>query len=85
MNSSGETVAGTYQYYDMDGTAMGSPKAFSIAAYASLPIYQGSDSLPAGFYGTTIVTQTSGAANSLISTANVQSDSFFYTYTEPTS
>ena len=84
MNSSAGTIGGNIQYYDLNGTAIGNVRPFTIAPYASLPVYQGADGLPDAYYGSALVVQTSGIANSLISTANAQSNSFSYTYTEPT-
>ena len=84
LNSSAGTIGGTIQYYDLNGAVVGNARPFTIAPYASLPVYQGSDGLPDAYYGSALVVQTSGIANSLISTANAQSTSFFYTYTEPT-
>jgi hypothetical protein len=58
--------------------------SFTLAANGSQPLYQGVEgTLPSGFYGTALVTQTSGPANSLIVTTNAISPDTFYTYTEP--
>jgi hypothetical protein len=83
LNLSAETVGGTIAYYNPDGTLAGQ-QAFSIAAHASQLAYQGAASLPNGFYGQAVITQASGAANSLLATTNVQSATSFYSYTEPT-
>ena len=85
LNTSGQTVSGSIQYYKTDGTVQGSPQPFSIGAHSSQLTYQGGSSLPDGFYGSATVSQTSGPAGSLIVTTNAVSASFFYTYTEPNS
>jgi uncharacterized protein YkwD len=83
LNVSGQSVSGTIQYYNNDGTSIGTAKPFSIAAHASLALYQGDNAqgLTDGTYGTALITETSGS--DLIMTTNAQSASFFYTYTEP--
>ena len=83
LNTSGAAVAGTITYYNTSGTAATSPQLFTVAANASYPAYQGADGLlPNGFSGQAVINQTSGPANSLIATTNVQSPNLFYTYTE---
>ena len=87
LNTSDAAVSGTISYYNQDGTALdgGShSQNFTIAAHASLPVYQGGTAagLPSGFVGQAVVTQSGGStAGSLIVTTNVQNDSLFYTYT----
>ncbi len=87
LNTTNQTVGGTVQYYDVNGVPAGSVQNFSIGPNASQQYYQGSgggSNLGAGFYGTAIITQTSGTgSNNLIVTTNAVSSSFFYTYTEP--
>jgi hypothetical protein len=84
LNISDQPVSGSVQYYKTDGSTQGGPQAFTVGAHASLAIYQGgSGVLPSGFYGSAVVSQTSGAASSLIATTNAVSAAFFYTYTEP--
>ncbi len=89
LNLSSQTISGTIQYYNLDGTPQGGPQTLSIpgsasgvAPHGTRPVYQG-NALPANFYGTAVITQTSGPANSLIVTVNAQSSSTFYSYTEP--
>ncbi len=83
LNTSGATVSGTITYYNTNGTAAISPQPFTVGANASYPAYQGAAGLlPNGFSGQAVINQTSGPANSLIATTNVQSPSLFYTYTE---
>ena len=84
LNTSDGAVNGTISYYNPDGTGLaGHSQSFTIAAHASLPVYQGGVGLPNGFAGQAVVTQSSGTAGSLIVTTNVQNDSLFYTYTQP--
>ena len=83
MNTSGQPMSGNVQYYNTDGSPQGEPQPFNIGAHASQAVYQGDSSLPNPFYGEAIVTQESGANNSLIVTTNALSANFFYTYTEP--
>jgi hypothetical protein len=87
LNTSTQTLAGTISYYLPDGTLVSAAtQSFSIAAHASQPFYQGAATgLPTGFYGLAVVTQTSSGAGSMLATTNVQSDTLFFTYTEPTS
>jgi hypothetical protein len=85
LNVSNISVGVTVQYYNLDGTPVpNGASSFTIAANGSQPVYQGAEThLPVGFYGTAVVTQTSGPANSLIVTTNAISPDTFYTYTEP--
>jgi hypothetical protein len=96
LNTSSTPVSGTIQYYNLDGTTAGSPQPFSanggtgynffaMRPHGSFPTFVGdkASSLPPNFYGTAIVTQTSGTPNSLIVTVNLQSASVFYSYSEP--
>jgi len=89
LNTSDAAVSGTISYYNQDGTELdgGShSQNFTIAAHASLPVYQGGTAagLPSGFVGQAVVTQSGGStAGSLIVTTNALSANFFYTYTEP--
>ena len=87
LNTTNQTVGGTVRYYDVNGISAGSIQNFSIGPNASQQYYQGAgggSNLGAGFYGTAIITQTSGpGSNNLIVTTNAVSPSFFYTYTEP--
>jgi hypothetical protein len=74
------------QYYDTSGAAQGNAQAFSVGPYASHIFFQGAAGiLPAGFYGTAVITQNTGAANALMATTNAVSTYFFYTFSEPTS
>jgi photosystem II stability/assembly factor-like uncharacterized protein len=85
LNTSASSVNGTIQYYNTDGSAQGAAHPFTIAPYASFALYQGdpAQSLPNTFFGSAIITQSSGPTGSLVATTNAQSSSFFYTYTEP--
>ena len=83
FNVSNAPVSGTVQYYNLDGSAVGSAQAFVIPGATGSSVVPNAN-LPTNFYGTAIVTQTSGPANSLVATANMQSYNFFYSYTEPT-
>jgi hypothetical protein len=84
-NTSSTAISGTIQYYNLDGTTVGTAKPFSVGPHASYPIYQGDSAqgLNAGFDGTAIITVTSGSSASLLVTTNAQSDQFFYSYIEP--
>ena len=84
FNTSNQAVAGTIQYYDVSGTAVLGAQPFNIGPHASKLAYQGDPNLlPNDFYGTAVVTQTSGGGSSgLIVTTNALS-SLFYTYTQP--
>ena len=67
LNVSNATVNASLQYYDTSGTPQGTAQAFSIAPYASHIFFQGAAGvLPAGFYGTAVITQSTGAANALM-------------------
>lgn len=87
FNTSNAPVSGIVTYYNLDGTPTGITQTFTnLAPYASYATYQGAANLPANFYGTAVVTETGGGSGNggdLAITANVQSDAFFYTYTEP--
>lgn len=85
VNTSGSQIQGVIRYYSTSGSQVGSDQSFTIAAHSSDLQFQGSSSigLPSSFYGTALASVTSGPAASLIVTANAQSSSFFYTYTEP--
>jgi hypothetical protein len=85
LNVSNASVGVTVQYYNLDGTPVANgASSYTIAANGSQPVYQGAEMhLPDGFYGTAIVTQTSGPASSLVVTTNAISSTTFYTYTEP--
>jgi hypothetical protein len=84
LNISDQPLSGSLQYYKTDGSMQGGPQTFTVGAHSSQPIYQGgSGVLPSGFYGSAVVTQTSGNTSSLIVTTNAISAAFFYTYTEP--
>ena len=84
FNTSDQAVSGTIQYYDTSGNPVLSPRPFNIGPHASKLAYQGDpNQLPDGFYGTAVVTQTSGGGSSgLIVTTNALSG-LFYTYTQP--
>jgi hypothetical protein len=86
FNTSNQAVDGTIQYYNIDGTLQGNPQPFNIGPYTSQLIYQGTPGLlPSNFYGTAVITQTSGGgSNGLVVTTNALA-SLFYTYTEPNS
>jgi kumamolisin len=81
LNTSNAAISGKLTYYTTAGQVLGTAQTFTIPAHASQLYYQGS--LSTTFYGTAVVTLTTGAANSLIVTTNAQSSSIFYTYTEP--
>lgn len=86
LNTSSQSVTATITYYNVDGTAVsGASKTFTIAGHGSQAYYQGDGSLSNGFYGTAVITQTGGPANSLIATTNAQNVALFYTYSEPNS
>jgi kumamolisin len=85
VNNSIDLVGATLQYYNTDGTPQGNVQTLSLAPHASLFIFQGASGLPTNFFGTAIITQTTGVPHSLLATVNAQADSFFYTYTEPNS
>lgn len=89
FNSSSQSVSGTIQYYNVDGTTQGTAKSFSVGPHQSQGIYQGDSGqgLPSGsngFYGMAVVTE-SGGGSDLIITTNAASNAFFYSYTEPNS
>jgi hypothetical protein len=82
LNTAASPTTGSISYYNSDGTQLGTSQNFSIAAHASLPIYQGAENfLAEGFYGQAVVTANEG--NNLLLTTNVQTANLFYTYTEP--
>lgn len=83
FNTSSQTVTGTIQYYNTDGTTSGTAKSFSVGPHQSFALYQGDSSqgLATNFYGTAIVTEN-GSGKDLIITTNAASSAFFYTYTE---
>jgi hypothetical protein len=85
LNTTDTPQSGTINYYKVDGTIIPTVanQSFSIAAHASLPIYQGAAGLPIGFYGGAVITSTSSNSNGLIVTTNAQNDNMFFTYTEP--
>ena len=86
LNVSDQTVKGSISYYLTDGTqVVGAKQNFDLAAHASQPIYQGAvANLPQGFHGQAVITQVSvGTTANLIVTTNAQTDSLFFTYTEP--
>jgi hypothetical protein len=84
-NTTNSNVGGTIQYFDLNGTAVGTAKTFSVGPHASFPLYQGGtdQGLSAGFYGTAVIMVTSGPTSSILTTTNAQSNEFFYSYTEP--
>jgi hypothetical protein len=82
-NSSDAPVTISMQYYTSKGAVQGKVQDFTIAAHASLPLYQGLANLPLDFLGTASITQTSGADNSLVATVNAESLNLFYSYTAP--
>ncbi len=92
LNTSSTAVSGTIQYYNLNGSPEGGPRAFTVGPYSSLLQYQGDPTvgLPDGsipghepFYGTAIITESSNGTAGLIATVNALSDDFFYTYAEP--
>ena len=85
FNTSNQTINGSLQYYDLTGAMKGAALAFTVGPFASKAFFQGDavQGPPDQFYGTAIITQSSGPANALIITTNALSDSFFYSYTEP--
>jgi hypothetical protein len=85
LNVSNASIGVSVQYYNLDGTPVANAtSSYTLAPNGSQPLYQGAEGgLPSGFYGTALVTQTSGATNSLIVTTNALSPDAFYTYTEP--
>ena len=87
LNTSNQTLGGIIRYYKVDGTPQGTSQTFSVGPNASHPIFQGDPviNLPNDFYGTAVVSVTSGSAtNALLVTTNAISSFTFYTYTEPT-
>ena len=78
LNTGETAVSGSVSYYKPDGTQVGQTYSFTIAAHASLPVYQGDAGLPQGFYGQAVV---SSSGSSLVVTTNAQSDNLFFTYT----
>lgn len=86
FNSSSQSVTATIQYYTTSGASTGISQTFTVAPYASQGFFQGAVGLPAGFYGTAVISEVAGSAsspNALIATTNATSPDFFYTYTEP--
>lgn len=90
FNTSNQAVTGQIQYYDLNGNPVGPAETFTVSGqnstlspHAEFIAYQGSSSLPDGYYGTAVVTKTSGPDSALILTTNMQSSNFFYTYSEP--
>lgn len=84
FNSSNQPISATIRYYNADGTLVtGATESFTITAHASQPFYQGNAGLPTNFYGTAVVTENSGPANSLLVTTNAENNALFYTYIEP--
>ena len=85
FNASNISATFTLTYYNVNGTALTTPapRSITVAAYASVGVYQGDD-LGSDFYGTAVLTQTSGGST-LIDTTNAINGSvgLFYTYTEP--
>ncbi len=87
LNTSNQTLDCVLRYYKLDGSLQGTSQTFSVGAKASHPVFQGDPTinLPNDFYGTAVVSVTSGSAtNALIVTTNAISPFTFYTYTEPT-
>ena len=85
FNASNISATFTLTYYNLNGTALTTPapRSITVGGYASMGVYQGDD-LPGDFYGTAVLTQTSGGST-LIDTTNAINSSvgLFYTYTEP--
>ena len=85
FNASNISATFTLTYYNLNGTALTTPapRSITVGAYASVGVYQGDD-LPSDFYGTAVLTQTSGSST-LIDTTNAINSAagLFYTYTEP--
>jgi len=85
FNASNISATFTLTYYNVNGTALTTPapRSITVVAYASVGVYQGDD-LGSDFYGTAVLTQTSGGST-LIDTTNAINSSagLFYTYTEP--
>jgi hypothetical protein len=86
FNTSNQTISGTVQYYNPDGTTQGIGKNFSVGPYQSAALFQGDSSqgLGSGFYGTAIISEN-GSGKDLIVTTNAASNAFFYSFTEPNS
>jgi hypothetical protein len=83
LNTGDLAESGSISYYNPDGSAVAgvAPQSFTVAAHASVPMYQGAAGLlPAGFYGQAVITSSD---NSLLVTTNAQSDNLFFTYTMP--
>jgi hypothetical protein len=83
LNVGDTAESGSITYYNPDGSAVAgvAPQNFTIAAHASVPMYQGAlGLLPTGFYGQAVVTSS---GNNLLVTTNAQSDDLFFTYTMP--
>ena len=85
FNASNTATTFTLTYYNLDGTPIAGVLAtsYTLPPYASQGIFQGE--VTGLVYGTAVLTQTGGAANSLIDTTNAVNGlaSLFYTYTEP--
>jgi hypothetical protein len=75
----------TVSYYNVNGTLAATAQSYTIAPNASQPIFQGTPGLglPANFFGTAVVTGASGEQDTLLDTTNAVSNSFFYTYVQP--
>jgi predicted outer membrane repeat protein len=84
-NITNTPVTASVQYYDLNGSTVGTSKSVTIGGNASYGLYQGGSdqALPSGFYGTAQITVTGGPSSSLLVTTNAQSNAFFYSYTEP--
>jgi hypothetical protein len=83
LNLSNTSVSATIQYYNTTGSLVASISSFTLAPHGSQALYQGAANLPANFYGTAVVRQTSGVTGSLVATTNAMSSDIFYTYSEP--
>jgi hypothetical protein len=84
-NITSSPVTASVQYYDLNGSAVGTAKTVIIGGNASAALYQGGSdqALADGFYGTAQIKVTGGPSSSLLVTTNAQSNAFFYSYTEP--
>lgn len=85
FNTASQPVTATVNYYTPDGKIVsGASQTFTVTANGSYGVYQGASSLPGGFYGTAVITESNNSpANALIVTTNAQNPALFYTYSEP--
>lgn len=84
LNVTSQTIQVTLQYYNAAGNPVNPALVYQVLPGASVLAYQGGTgqaALPAGFFGTAVL--TSNVENSLVATTNAAAPGLFYTYTEP--